>query len=501
MKKSLLRLVAILSLILFSDLRSSYAQTSDEIARLQAQINVLQKEVNDLKAAQAPVTAPQPEKPLPATAKESGESVQATQESTGVTLKLGGFLEAAALARSKNETTDITSNFNTAIPFNNSVNAHQSEFRGSARQSRLSLLAQGNVDNDTALAAYFETDFLGAAPTANSVESNSYNPRLRQAYATADRSDWGFHFLGGQAWSLLTMNQIGIEPRRENIPLTIDSQYVPGFNWTRNPQIRFVQDFDSQKVHIGLSLESPQASLSGITVPANVNATNIGVSPLSSAAYSTDVAPDIITKVAFDPGWGHYEAFGIIRFFHDNLTSGFQNNTYMAGGGGVGMILPVIAKKLDLQGNIMVGNGIGRYGSAQLPDFAFAPNGAIKPLFEYTSLIGAVGYPTPKWDVFLYGGLEKVARSNQTDAAFGYGDFSLDNSGCNVSGRVCAAQTSSIWQITGGVWRQLYKGNLGIMKIGLQDALTRRDAFSDSNGIAPHAYENIGMISFRYYPF
>ncbi len=39
---------------------------------------------------------------------------------------------------------------------------------------------------------YFEMDFLGAAPTANSNESNSYNLRMRNVYGTYYRQDDGF---------------------------------------------------------------------------------------------------------------------------------------------------------------------------------------------------------------------------------------------------------------------------------------------------------------------
>ena len=113
---------------------------------------------------------------------------------------------------------------------------------------------------------------------------------------TLDQADSGWHFLAGQEWSLLTTNKVGINPRQENIPLTIDAQYVPGFNWTRNPQVRLVKDLDDQKVWLGVSAESPQVSLGqaasatagGITIPAAVNFNNTGLSPLSTASFSTD---------------------------------------------------------------------------------------------------------------------------------------------------------------------------------------------------------------------
>lgn len=490
------------------------------IAALQAQINSLQAQLNDLKAektAAAPIAAQAQDQK--AVADASAEKItnntpptnsadkptgtgQSVKGNSKIKVTVGGFVAAEAVERSKNETTDIGSNFNTLIPFDNSVNAHQREFRGTARQSRLTLLAEGNADANTKLSGYVESDFLGAAPTANSNESNSYNPRLRVLYATVDKSDWGMHVLAGQNWSLLTMNKVGITPRNENVPLTIDAQYVPGFNWTRNPQIRVVQDFDDKKIAAGISLESPQVNFGSITVPGGVNATNTGNSALSTGAYSTDFAPDVIAKVAADPGFGHYEFGGIARFFHDNVgTTDFHNNSKMGEGLSVAAILPVVPKKLDVQASVLTGRGIGRYGSAQLPDFAFAPGGGIHPLYETTFLVGAIAHPDPTLDVYLYGGAEIIQRDNEPATTFGYGDLALNNSGCNISGGACAAQTSSVWQITPGFWKQLYKGEAGTVKFGLQDSLTRRNTFSDGAGLGPHAYENIVMTSFRYYPF
>jgi hypothetical protein len=36
------------------------------------------------------------------------------------------------------------------------------------------------------------------------------------------------------AWSMLTQNRVGITARQENIPLTIDPNYIVGFDFTRN---------------------------------------------------------------------------------------------------------------------------------------------------------------------------------------------------------------------------------------------------------------------------
>jgi len=175
----------------------------------------------------------------------------------GVTVTLGGFLAAEGLYRTRNITSDMASTY-TGIPLPNSPNYHTGEFRGSARQSRLSLLAEGQIAPGQAVAGYFESDFLGVGTTSNSNESNSYVPRLRQAYLTYDNTSLGVHALAGQSWSLLTLNRVGITPRQESIPLTIDAQYVPGFNWKRQWQLRVDRDMFNHRLWLGASLEEPQ---------------------------------------------------------------------------------------------------------------------------------------------------------------------------------------------------------------------------------------------------
>ncbi|MGD0960682.1 MAG: hypothetical protein ABSB19_12820 [Methylomonas sp.] len=434
----------------------------------------------------------------------------------GVTATFGGFIEDATMYRSKNESADVNSNFNTAIPFDNSANAHQTEFHESIRNSRISLLLGGDYDKNTKLGSYLEMDFLAAGANANSSQASGYSPRLRLGYALIDKSDWGFHFLAGQAWSMLTTNKVGINARTESIPLTVDAGYVPGFSWTRSAQLRFIQEFADHKVWAGLSLENPQWNTGGIVLPAaggaiattngGVNITQPGVTGLGGVNVSTDVAPDIIAKMAFDPGWGHYEMFGVSRFFHTGVTTlngNFSNHTVESLGGGLAAILPVVPKLLDIQMNFMGGSGIGRYNNAQLPDAAISASGNTVPLTEFTGLLGIIGHPDPNWDVFTYLGGEMISRYDQSTALnnnIGYGNLNANNSGCTTIGGVCNAQTHSVWQVSPGFWARLYDGDAGTVKTGLQYSYTQRAAFSGLNGITPHADENIMMLSFRYYP-
>lgn len=449
----------------------------------------------------------------------AGGLQSAIMSKTGVKLTLGGYVDVTGIYRAKNQSSDLSTNFNTLIPFNNSVNAHQAEFRGSARSTRLSLLGEAAPDNDTKLTAYIESDFQGAAPTATSTVTNSYTPRLRQAFAQYEREDWGLHISGGQEWSLLTMNKVGMLPLKENAPNVLESSYVSGFNYARGPQIRVVKDFMDKKLWVGVSAESPQAVTSGICTSGTSSATlncagyngtylvNNAGNPATYASgnnYTTDFAPDVILKVAYDPSWGHVEAFGALRTFHDVVNSNFHNNAVMAGGGGGSVLVPVIAKKLDVQATAMYGYGMGRYTVSSFPDFAIQPDGSLQPVEEVTALVGAVAHPEPSWDLFVYAGMEQAFRNNidgQTSNAFGYGNRGVSNAGCYAAGGTCYAQTERVWQVTPGVWKRLYDGAYGKVQVGAQYSFTRRDAFSDLLGNAPHAYQHVVMTSFRYFPF
>jgi len=485
------------------------AQTS---SALSTEVDTLRQEVQQLRqqmqSMQAPAATGQPggapaapgAAPLAPLA-PAPELPNGTFQVGGVRMQFGGFIEAASIFRSRNEVSDVGSDYNTGIPFNNSVLAHQTEFRESGRQSRISGLASGDVNDVTHLAAYVETDFLSAATTSNSRESNSYSLRVRHAYMTLDQDDWGFHFLGGQEWSLLTTNTNGIIPRQEQIPLTIDAQYVEGFNWTRNPQLRVVKNWGH--VWAGLSLESPQGVLppGPGAVPVGVNANNPGDAGglmNNTTTYTNDIIPDIIAKVAVDPGFGHYELKSIARAFTDSV--GGNNNKVWGYGVGGAATMPIVPHLVDFQISGLAGYGIGRYGSGQLPDVAFTRTNSLVAIPEVQGLVGLIAHPWWGNDLYLYGGWEHADRAGSPVATAGYGSGALVNTGCNTLGGTCQAETEDLKQVAVGTWQDVYKGKFGRFVIGLQGSYIERDAFSGVGG-APSTNDAIVMTSFRYYPF
>lgn len=416
-----------------------------------------------------------------------------------VNLKLGGFSELATFWRSRNETADVGSSFG-GIPFGNDPRHYEHETRFSARQSRVAALATGNMDEYTHLTAYIEADFLGVGTTSNSVESNSYAPRIRHFYGAYDDDRSGIHILTGQTWSLLTTNIRGIEARNEQIPLTIDAQYVVGFNWTRNPQVRIVKTF-SPMLSVGISIESSETVIAGQTPDGvSVNASNPGGPLLNSGTnYSNDIMPDIVGKIAFDPGWGHYELKGVLRGFTDRANH--NNETTIGGGGGASATLPIVPKMLEIQASFLAGEGIGRYGAGQMADVTFDQDGKFAPIPEIQGLVGVVAHPANGTDLYAYGGLEEAQKT--VDGNAGYGLASVNNTGCDIEGdpaSLCQGVNRRLWELTGGVWQDIYNGSYGKAAVGAQGEYVKREAFEGIGG-APRTDDAIIMTSFRYYPF
>jgi hypothetical protein len=518
-----------------SSTKTSQSTQAAEIEALKAQLQALQAKVVELEqrtdaqsdinvsTGQAVETVQKQVAATDAQVKKSSDKISYK----GVNITLGGFLAAESIYRSAQEGADIASNYS-AIPYKNVQTQHMSEFRMTARQSRLSALVQGDVNPDTHLAGYVELDFLGGAQTANSNESNSFNPRIRNVYMTSDWDTSGLHLLAGQNWSLLTLNSKGIMPRTEQMPPQIDAQYIPGFTWARQAQIRLVKDWD-KTYWLGISLENPQttfyASPNQANAPVQQTAYNItGGSGFDSAnTLSLNHIPDVVVKFAADPGFGHYEVFGLGRSFYNRyaVNGNYQNHDTYGGGWGLGVILPLIDKTLDWQFSGMDGKGIGRYGSAQLSDVTFSPNGNIAPIKENMMLTGLTWHANSDVDVYLFGGREQASKEdfqayNKGVVQLGYGNPAYNNSGCDIAGAAaatCVGNAREIWQGTAGFWWKFYQGKFGKMQFGAQYSYTQKEAFPGqgfingvsgpvANGLSsPKATENMFFTSFRYYPF
>jgi len=518
-------------------LQGSVQQVTQQAASTQQAAQSLNSSVSELKTNSASVT-----QNLQTTQKEVKDlQSPLSVKYKGINFTPGGFITADFVVRQRNENADAASRFD-LVPFGG-ANSHLSEFRASARTSRATALFEGKAGN-TKLTGYFEIDFLGAAPTANQVETNSFTPRLRQAYAQADFPS-GLTVTAGQIWSLITTDRKGLAARSEFIPSTIEAAYVVGYDYARQNVVRVTKNYhdrlwiagevaNSETTAVltgapaplfGFSTSSNALTNSGAfllpntgavpcTVPASAPALSVcnpGAATLTNGV-STNMAPDLLAKVAYEPGWGHYEIKALGRVFRDRVgtanapAAGLTGVTKTSFGGGIGAaaILPVMPKKVDFIVEGLWGRGIGRYGSGVAADVTVRPDGKIVPIRAEHLMAGLEFHPTPKLDVFFYGGGEyyhRTAYINSDGKGVGYGSpIAINNSQCSldfITSGTCGAQNRSLWESTGGLWYRLYKGNFGTFQWGTQYEYIERRTWVGIGG-APKGIDNIGLTSFRF---
>jgi hypothetical protein len=488
----------------------------------------------------------------------------------GINITPGGFLAAEFVRRSRALASDINTPFN-SLTMPGASQSTMSEFFGSGRQSRATLLAEGKLST-VKLSGYYEADFLNAGVTSNNNESNSYPLRQRQVWGQAAFNN-GWSVTGGQMWSLVTETKHGVDNRTEAVPLTIDPQYSVGFSWARQYGIRLVKNFGN-KAWIAIAMENPQATVtthgnsanflvgsagnggglynsavSNCSSSSTLNTTGTAVTTTTTcspvASYSFNPSPDFVAKLAFEPGFGHYEVFGLYDRFRDrifpcggiavgspcpleglaavstsNEADGATNIS--KNGGGVGANARwTFAKHVDFGLHGLIGKGIGRYGSGGLPDAAVEQNGALA-LLKNAQGLGTLEFHNRKLDVYLNAGVDYAGRSYDSSAsgtAEGYGNPAFSNKGCyteidplNNSGFVpgslgsCTGDTRAVIEGTAGFWYRFYSGPKGRMQFGVQYSYVTRQTWSGVGvsgskvpGVSPEGVDDMFFTSLRYY--
>ena len=499
------------------------------------QVMTLQSAVSDLRTTSASIAGTVQAEQKAQQALEHPDSLHFK----GIELKPGGFLAAETVDRQRGVGGDVNTPFS-SIPFAGTTAGVLSEFNASGRQSRVSLLAEGKLSKST-VRGYYEADFLSAGTTSNDNQSNSYTLRQRQVWAQAALNS-GWTITGGQMWSLATETRHGLDNLSEAIPLTIDAQYNVGFTWERQYGFRFTKNIGS-RLWAGAAVEEAQTlNIGGHNLPtiAYQEAGTSGGLYNSTANYSFNYAPDLIAKIAWEPGFGHYELFGVGRFFRarvfpdGQLASGASAldafTTKTAGGGaGVNARVPLFAKRLELGAHILAGDGIGRYSSATLPDATAHPDGSLELLAGGSALGSLEWHATPRLDFYSYYGGEYAKRAFYPNGLFvttqgptygepvlvGYGAPNNLVSGCYVetlptsglangpSSTTCEADNRNIQEGTAGYWFRFYRGPRGTFQQGIQYSYAERHTWQgvgvNGLGLSPKAIDNMWFTSFRYY--
>jgi hypothetical protein len=345
----------------------------------------------------------------------------------------GGFLDVTSFTRSTNLGSGLATSFG-AVPFNNTPQGRLSEFHFSAQYSRLSLKVDAPVTDATSLTGYVETDFLGFQPPNANITSNSNSLRLRVYWGNVKHGKW--EVLGGQEWSLLTPNRVGLSPYTGDVFYTYneDPNFQVGLIWARQAQFR-VTYHPTQKLAVGVSVENPQQfAPASVVFPSTtfISQFDNGSSATNAASATTNPAvpnlhPDVIVKAAYDSKLMgrpfHVEAAGLLRSFRvlNTLVTGNRTDTITGGGGSINLNLQLI-KNFTLIANSFYSDGGGRYLGGLGPDAIVKPNGTLSAVHSGGGI----------------GGLEwQASRRYMFDAYYGAAYFQRNFGAIPAGGSTC----------------------------------------------------------------
>jgi hypothetical protein len=233
------------------------------------------------------------------------------------------------------------------------------------------------------------------------------------------------------------------------------------------------------------------------------------------------------------------------------VVSSFGATNHNTTGGGIGAsgLWTLFNKHVDFGLKAVGGDGIGRYGSAQLADATARPDGTLALIRTGHGLARLEWHVTPKFDLYGYYGGEYAWRAGYrgynavtvvktaaipatatspaipatTTTTFalngigGYGNVAANNSGCATegvplndfnpsSGSNCAGDIRLIQEGTLGFWYKFYQGPKGRFQFGVQYSYITKNAWSGTGGvpagglaIGPKAVDNMIFTSLRYY--
>jgi hypothetical protein len=484
----------------------------------------------------------------------------------GIRITPGGYLEMTGFYRSHATLSDQATPFSgiplegwaggSASAAQSADNPRLSEVGFTARDSRITLRADADAGK-TKLAGYFEMDFFGTSPTANYSQTSSYTPRLRQAWGRAKFAN-GWTITGGQMWNLVTLNRKGTDADNSNlwIPNIMEAQYSVGYDWARFAEFRLSKQI-GKNFNFALGVAQPTmlssannetGSVAGVATlgtgllgnslvtgcSSTLSGTTVSTICTNSPLYSTNLAPDLIVKLAYDDEkLGHYEIKALGRAFRNRVTPGSvvdgvtiatgYNNTVYGQGFGAGAVIPVIAKKVDFIVQGLYGKGISRYEDSGQYDTVIRLDGdhSMQPLKSYSYLAGFETHPVRKVEIDALFGQEHYYQDlypvfgSSTGAVAGYGAPSTSVGGCffeNAAqavaagvGDACAPNNKTLWNAKLYGYYDLYKGPMGTLRYGAEVDYIERTTWAGVAGTtaAPFNFQakgndKTGFVTMRY---
>ncbi|QTD55908.1 DcaP family trimeric outer membrane transporter [Parasphingorhabdus cellanae] len=260
-----------------------------------------------------------------------------------------------------------------AIPVGGEASGFDTDF--SARQTRFFLKTETDVGDDHKIGSHIELDFMVTSGGDERI-SNSFAPRVRQAYITFD--NWLF----GQTWS--TFQDVAALPEAMDF-----IGPTPGTVFDRQPMIRYT------KGGFQIALEQPETT---ITTPAGAR-----------IVAGDDSLPDIVVRYNHQGDFGHLTAAAIGRILRVNEDdfgliddSSFGYGISLSGKLNVG-------ERDDFKFMATAGEGLGRYiGLNIVNDAAVRADGSLTPIATYSGFAAYRHFWSEKWRSTISGSYFKA---------------------------------------------------------------------------------------------
>jgi hypothetical protein len=314
-------------------------------------------------------------------------------------IRLGGFVDIENIYRTTNTQNNIATNY-AAIPFNDTPQGNLSEYRLTAQFSRFNIRVTDKI-GDTDVAGYCEADFSGNDATNVYQTVNGHTLRMRLCFMRLQRSKW--EILGGQTWSWLTPNRIGIGPNPAELAITYneDQNIGVGLPYTRAAELRVAYHLNDHWA-LGIGIEDPNQYIGNFVALPSAFASTVGTQFDNGSQIGTpNLFPDILPKITYDTKIAgrhfHLEGVGLVTGVRSAAKpigdTAFAKHSTVGGGGSIATNFELFKNFLFL-GNAFWSDGGGRYLVADGPQLVIRPNAAGTNIFP--SLVhagaGSVGF-------------------------------------------------------------------------------------------------------------
>ncbi len=260
-----------------------------------------------------------------------------------------------------------------AIPVGGEASGFDTDF--SARQTRFFLKTETDVGDDHKIGSHIELDFMVTSGGDERI-SNSFAPRVRQAYITFD--NWLF----GQTWS--TFQDVSALPEAMDF-----IGPTPGTVFDRQPMIRYTNG------GLQIALEQPETT---ITTPTGAR-----------IVAGDDSLPDMVVRYNHKGEFGHLTAAAIGRVLRVNEDDfGLINDSSFGYGVSLSGKLNV-GERDDFKFMATAGEGLGRYiGLNIVNDAAVRADGSLAPIATYSGFAAYRHFWNDKWRSTLSGSYFKA---------------------------------------------------------------------------------------------